>query len=177
MEAKIQRIWPYIVIEFCFDHNLFGIRFPCWSIFWLCFVLIPIPITTILIEWPLWQKWRKWPLLNGPNMAINMAVIGIITKHSQNVDQQWKQIKKMFLIWPVESKKYLVNPISHRGEGVWKVSGWCLNGVWMVSGWCPDGVWKVSGPKFFWKNIFLSLIHIWRCRRYSLCRSRWSPYH
>ena len=26
-------------------------------------------------------------------------------------------------------------------------------------------------------NIVLSLIHIWRCRRYSLCRSRWSPYH
>ena len=25
--------------------------------------------------------------------------------------------------------------------------------------------------------IILSLIHIWRCRRYSLCRSRWSPYH
>ena len=25
--------------------------------------------------------------------------------------------------------------------------------------------------------LFLSLIHIWRCRRYSLCRSRWSPYH
>ena len=23
----------------------------------------------------------------------------------------------------------------------------------------------------------LSLIHIWCCRRYSLCRSRWSPYH
>ena len=23
----------------------------------------------------------------------------------------------------------------------------------------------------------LSLIHILRCRRYSLCRSRWSPYH
>ena len=26
-------------------------------------------------------------------------------------------------------------------------------------------------------NQYLSLIHIWRCRRYSLCRSRWSPYH
>ena len=25
--------------------------------------------------------------------------------------------------------------------------------------------------------LYLSLIHIWRCRRYSLCRSRWSPYH
>ena len=26
-------------------------------------------------------------------------------------------------------------------------------------------------------NYNLSLIHIWRCRRYSLCRCRWSPYH
>ena len=25
--------------------------------------------------------------------------------------------------------------------------------------------------------IHLSLIHIWRCRRSTLCRSRWSPYH
>ena len=27
------------------------------------------------------------------------------------------------------------------------------------------------------KTLLLSLIHIWRCRRYSLTRSRWSPYH
>ena len=26
-------------------------------------------------------------------------------------------------------------------------------------------------------GIVLSLIHIWRCRRSTLCRSRWSPYH
>ena len=42
-------------------------------------------------------------------------------------------------------------------------------------------------PKYTWifitempkRRLFqdLSLIHIWRCRRYSLCRSRWSPYH
>ena len=25
--------------------------------------------------------------------------------------------------------------------------------------------------------LFLSLIHIWRCRRSYACRSRWSPYH
>ena len=25
--------------------------------------------------------------------------------------------------------------------------------------------------------LWLSLIHIWRCRRYAVCRSRWSPYH
>ena len=28
-----------------------------------------------------------------------------------------------------------------------------------------------------WINNELSLIHIWRCRRSTLCRSRWSPYH
>ena len=26
-------------------------------------------------------------------------------------------------------------------------------------------------------KLYLSLIHIWRCRRSTLCRSRWSPYH
>ena len=26
-------------------------------------------------------------------------------------------------------------------------------------------------------TLYLSLIHIWRCRRYAVCRSRWSPYH
>ena len=26
-------------------------------------------------------------------------------------------------------------------------------------------------------HLHLSLIHIWRCRRSTLCRSRWSPYH
>eukprot|EP00826_Nyctotherus_ovalis_P066197 TRINITY_DN9764_c0_g1_i7.p1 TRINITY_DN9764_c0_g1~~TRINITY_DN9764_c0_g1_i7.p1 ORF type:complete len:123 (+),score=9.62 TRINITY_DN9764_c0_g1_i7:47-370(+) len=26
-------------------------------------------------------------------------------------------------------------------------------------------------------DITLSLIHICRCRRYAVCRSRWSPYH
>ena len=37
---------------------------------------------------------------------------------------------------------------------------------------------------FFWgggtapsQDPSLSLIHIWRCRRSTLCRSRWSPYH
>ena len=30
---------------------------------------------------------------------------------------------------------------------------------------------------FSYSTLLLSLIHIWRCRRYSLCRSRWSPYH
>ena len=30
---------------------------------------------------------------------------------------------------------------------------------------------------FINRILFLSLIHIWRCRRIERCRSRWSPYH
>ena len=38
----------------------------------------------------------------------------------------------------------------------------------------PVLVYDTSGP---YTDPQLSLIHICRCRRYSLCRSRWSPYH
>ena len=38
-----------------------------------------------------------------------------------------------------------------------------------------DLSWLVSRPKLIQQ--YLSLIHIWRCRRSTLCRSRWSPYH
>ena len=40
--------------------------------------------------------------------------------------------------------------------------------------------WQMTFPSFFapcYPSFFLSLIHIWRCRRSTLCRSRWSPYH
>ena len=36
--------------------------------------------------------------------------------------------------------------------------------------WLPDATFLVVIHN-------LSLIHIWRCRRYAVCRSRWSPYH
>ena len=32
-------------------------------------------------------------------------------------------------------------------------------------------------PGLLFLKLDLSLIHIWRCRRSTLCRSRWSPYH
>ena len=43
-------------------------------------------------------------------------------------------------------------------------------------------LWEGRGPSFEQTLIhftqgYLSLIHIWRCRRYAVCRSRWSPYH
>ena len=53
------------------------------------------------------------------------------------------------------------------------------------------GLWRVICPLFgayfayfsyflatgMREGLGLSLIHIWRCRRSTLCRSRWSPYH
>ena len=46
-----------------------------------------------------------------------------------------------------------------------------LNLVWwhIINSWIV--LWKD------WLALLLSLIHIWRCRRDVLCRSRWSPYH
>ena len=46
--------------------------------------------------------------------------------------------------------------------------------VWVVlwqNEWSPKNIRSKLSPSS------LSLIHIWRCRRSTLCRSRWSPYH
>ena len=36
---------------------------------------------------------------------------------------------------------------------------------------------RLEHPMYILSVLGLSLIHIWRCRRYAVCRSRWSPYH
>ena len=43
------------------------------------------------------------------------------------------------------------------------------NERWLIA----VAIWKIEKLQY----ICLSLIHIWRCRRSTLCRSRWSPYH
>ena len=40
-----------------------------------------------------------------------------------------------------------------------------------------DFVIDIAIKEYWYLLITLSLIHIWRCRRSTLCRSRWSPYH
>ena len=61
------------------------------------------------------------------------------------------------------------------GQSVW----WSL----LVFLWfCPRqelkwSVTYVSETDFVFCVEYLSLIHIWRCRRKLTCRSRWSPYH
>ena len=39
-------------------------------------------------------------------------------------------------------------------------------------------VWNLPSLSLNMHSLYtLSLIHIWRCRRYAVCRSRWSPEH
>eukprot|EP00826_Nyctotherus_ovalis_P020927 TRINITY_DN16658_c0_g2_i1.p2 TRINITY_DN16658_c0_g2~~TRINITY_DN16658_c0_g2_i1.p2 ORF type:complete len:112 (+),score=15.93 TRINITY_DN16658_c0_g2_i1:219-554(+) len=63
-----------------------------------------------------------------------------------------------------------------------------LNGITMIIMFIRIMV-ELSGKVSFFELLFaaitrarlelfnLSLIHICRCRRYAVCRSRWSPYH
>ena len=48
-----------------------------------------------------------------------------------------------------------------------------------LSGGCVVGarLQTISAYHMLRARLELSLIHIWRCRRSTLCRSRWSPYH
>ena len=39
-------------------------------------------------------------------------------------------------------------------EGIWRVSGGCLEGVWRVSGGCLESVLRVSGSNFLGGNFF-----------------------
>ena len=43
--------------------------------------------------------------------------------------------------------------------------------------WWRRKALNISKCSAIYQEYGLSLIHIWRCRRSTLCRSRWSPYH
>ena len=48
--------------------------------------------------------------------------------------------------------------------------------MWVKISWPLVDIHVEMWVKISWPLV-LSLIHIWRCRRDVLCRSRWSPYH
>eukprot|EP00826_Nyctotherus_ovalis_P020863 TRINITY_DN16626_c0_g2_i1.p1 TRINITY_DN16626_c0_g2~~TRINITY_DN16626_c0_g2_i1.p1 ORF type:complete len:129 (-),score=21.16 TRINITY_DN16626_c0_g2_i1:9-395(-) len=64
------------------------------------------------------------------------------------------------------------NPRAHARKDVWQSSGSGKSEELARKGLCRGlNVDPVA------ENLKLSLIHICRCRRYAVCRSRWSPYH
>ena len=110
-----------------------------------------------------------------------------------NVQHHWLLEKcKSKLLWDTTSHQSewpsLISPQINPGEDMEKREPSCS--------W-----WECKLVQPFWKTVWrylrklyielpydpaipllgiypdLSLIHIWRCRRYAVCRSRWSPYH
>ena len=58
---------------------------------------------------------------------------------------------------------------------VWPSPG-LVHYIYIFGGSCPhNGI--LPGTSKSCVLLYLSLIHIWRCRRIERCRSRWSPYH
>ena len=55
---------------------------------------------------------------------------------------------------------------------IWKQEQWA-GSIWGVARHVVMEIIRMRQNSSFG----LSLIHIWRCRRSTLCRSRWSPYH
>ena len=85
-------------------------------------------------------------------------------------------------IFTIPTKLKLYNtcilPIFLYGFECWAVTKRDVLKIDALDQWCLQ---KLLGIKWYHhvrnNEVRLSLIHIWRCRRSTLCRSRWSPYH
>eukprot|EP00826_Nyctotherus_ovalis_P007074 TRINITY_DN11743_c0_g1_i3.p1 TRINITY_DN11743_c0_g1~~TRINITY_DN11743_c0_g1_i3.p1 ORF type:complete len:116 (+),score=10.80 TRINITY_DN11743_c0_g1_i3:242-589(+) len=89
----------------------------------------------------------------------------------------WKHLEE-FLSRNGKIVKHWLHPlkklcyVQFESEGIARRIKEDINGV----------VWPKGGKKLVVDfvdsaDVELSLIHICRCRRYAVCRSRWSPYH
>ena len=93
----------------------------------------------------------------------------------ERLEHIWERLgtPNFSLAWVLEKKKRVrtenTENTEERLEHIWDRLG-TLN---LSLGWFPER--KKMG--FAQRTQRLSLIHIWRCRRSNLCRSRWSSYH
>ena len=85
------------------------------------------------------------------------------------------------MLWSTGQEKCQLSCLSSKTSST--VSG-CIQTAVFLTGWSKITVtqqvlswqlWIYSAD--LWTTLVLSLIHIWRCRRVTVCRSRWSPYH
>ena len=76
--------------------------------------------------------------------------------------------KRARVVWSHDSKKF----VYQRSDTRMLKDLWVINSVAEKRPTLETYKYHMPG-----EQEYLSLIHICRCRRYSLCRSRWSPYH
>ena len=70
--------------------------------------------------------------------------------------------------WLINKKKFSLQKLDAVADF------FCVFRCFVGYNWSPGAPW---GSLWAPISIYLSLIHIWRCRRIERCRSRWSPYH
>ena len=119
--------------------------------------------------------WRD----NVQNVGASNLIIFSFLRFSPTFS--WLQVHELWEVWSCRAEAERVwrglrqqqqqDPGADRGreEGG---EGGAQHGTrhWNTEVDCPQ-------DRYLHVSTGLSLIHIWRCRRSTLCRSRWSPYH
>ena len=135
-----------------------------------------------------WESYRIFFFLELSVIFTNAYIISVggnnsyRKKVSGNCCRRWKNVGK-FVVGGKNVGEIVVGK-KNVGE---KISVKVLSGRKVVEGKKVVGnsilltgrvKWLNSrNVRFAYPRKNLSLIHIWRCRRSTLCRSRWSPYH
>ena len=149
-------------------------------IFWLWKIFGKV--TPVTICWPHWARvdWASWNnRLNWTDkIQYNLVICPVnIHNHTQFATQSTQIIqtrpKKYDFAVPVRIKAIVARSRwDHAQVILWNLLIRPTRYVWPSEG--RIGVRRALVHLTVAK---LSLIHIWRCRRSTLCRSRWSPYH
>ena len=128
-------------------------------------------------------QWLQIARNSLPNNSSTECLISII--RSSLLSRRNKVGLKCPSVRPYTKSFFDFNNISTVCRGLWVMHDGMQYDP--IQGHCHEPL-KVGNPSIFkscllrhlqWElaTDHLSLIHIWRCRRSTLCRSRWSPYH
>ena len=174
------------------NHTPLGANQDAWTNFWY---QVKISITCILEV----QHWRVLKSEAAEMHRLELYQILVVNdKKDPLVRLQckrafWLVLAVRSLLWPVF---HLAFTVSFHWPLVW--IDWYFGARWGYelhlafwplvlptpvlyninpTGYGETGPGRTLGPFTQQGRRYLSLIHIWRCRRSTLCRSRWSPYH
>eukprot|EP00826_Nyctotherus_ovalis_P024488 TRINITY_DN18934_c0_g1_i1.p1 TRINITY_DN18934_c0_g1~~TRINITY_DN18934_c0_g1_i1.p1 ORF type:complete len:167 (+),score=38.27 TRINITY_DN18934_c0_g1_i1:86-586(+) len=128
-------------------------------------VFVPYDIKEMQILEEKYQKKEKKFDLSMGSFTYMISFVGMVQCNNQT--KKTRSIRRIPLgliadpvVWEYENSKGFVPYDGNESEFIEKAF--------------KGSKAKYSGSDF---NVNLSLIHICRCRRYAVCRSRWSPYH
>ena len=125
--------------------------------------------------WLMDDEWIKDLMRNRLSSAICCQVITVsccMTKDKSDAERlccfQWRTMRNITASSSTFTDSLLSRwPLQH---ALLLNQSWYLIYITLILNFCDS----VNSAAY---HIFLSLIHIWRCRRSYACRSRWSPYH